>query len=63
MSELVLNLGRDRIKIARGSEKPVEVLSPHVIDALLFHLETKAKNLRDKVVGNIVGRLQNSTQY
>jgi len=50
MSELVLNLGRDRIKIARGSEKPVEVLTPAVVDTLLFHLETKAKHLRDKVL-------------
>ncbi len=47
MTELVLNLGRDRIKITRGSEKPVEVLSPAVVDTLLFHLETKAKQRRN----------------
>ncbi len=46
----VINLGRDRIKIAKGSEKPVEVYPPAVLDTLLFHLETNAKNLRDKVL-------------
>lgn len=50
MTDSVLNLGRDRVKIAKGSEKPVEVYSPAVVDALLFHLETKSKNLRDKVL-------------
>jgi len=54
MSELVLNLGRDRIKIAKGSEKPVEVFQPAVVDVLLFHLETKAKHLRDKVLVHLL---------
>jgi len=50
MSESVINLGRDRIKIAKGSEKPVEVYPPAVVNVLMFHLETNAKNLRDKVL-------------
>jgi integrase/recombinase XerD len=50
MTEKVIDLGRDRIKIAKGSEKPVEVLSTDVIDSLLFHLETKSKSIRDKVI-------------
>jgi integrase/recombinase XerD len=54
MTESVINLGRDRIKIAKGSEKPVEVYSPAVVEALLFHLETKAKNLRDKVLVHLL---------
>ena len=54
MTELVLNLGRDRIKIGRGSEKPLEVLSPTVVDTLLFHLETRAKHLRDKVLVHLL---------
>lgn len=50
MKEKVVELGRDRIKIAKGSEKPVEVLSDDVIDVLLFHLEAKSKSIRDKVI-------------
>jgi integrase/recombinase XerD len=50
MTDHVINLGRDRIKIAKGSEKQVETFTDDVVDALLFHLETKAKELRDKVV-------------
>lgn len=50
MTDSVINLGRDRIKIAKGSEKQVETFTDDVVDALLFHLETKAKELRDKVV-------------
>lgn len=50
MTEKVIDLGRDRIKIAKGSEKPVEVYSDDVIDTLLFHLETKEKAIRDKVI-------------
>ncbi len=50
MTESVINLARDRIKIAKGSEKPVEVYSSAVVEVLQFHLETKVKNLRDKVL-------------
>ncbi len=50
MTESVINLGRDRIKIAKGSEKSVEVYPSAVVDALQFHLESNAKSLRDKVL-------------
>jgi len=38
MKEKVVELGRDRIKIAKGSEKPVEVYSDDLIESLLFHM-------------------------
>lgn len=50
MTDIVINLGRDRIKIAKGSEKQVETFTDDVVDALLFHLESKAKDIQDKVV-------------
>jgi len=37
-TEKVVELGRDRIKIAKGSEKPVEVYSDDLIETLLFHM-------------------------
>lgn len=49
MTGKVVELGRDRIKIAKGSEKPVEVYSEETVETLLFHLE-KTKYIRDKVV-------------
>lgn len=49
MTEKVVDLGRDRIKIAKGSEKPVEVYSNETVESLLFHMEN-AKQLRDKVI-------------
>lgn len=49
ISEKVVDLGRDRIKIAKGSEKPVEVYPDELVEKLMFHLE-KSNNLRDKVV-------------
>ena len=54
MTESVINLGTDRIKIAKGSEKPVEAYTPAVVEALLFHLETKSKYLRDKVLVHLL---------
>ncbi len=50
MMDMVINLARDRIKIAKGSEKHVEVYSDAIVDSLMFHLETNAKSLRDKVM-------------
>lgn len=50
MTEKVVDLGRDRIKIAKGSEKPVEVLGAEALESLLLHLESKAKSIRDKVI-------------
>ena len=49
MTDKVVELGRDRIKIAKGSEKPVEVYSDETVEALLFHIEN-AKHIRDKVI-------------
>ena len=49
MTEKVVELGRDRIKIAKGSRKPVEVYSDDLIERLLFHMEN-VKHLRDKVI-------------
>ncbi len=50
MTDMVINLGRDRIKIAKGSEKQVETYSDAIIEALMFHLESNPKSLRDKVM-------------
>lgn len=50
MTDMVINLGRDRIKIAKGSEKQVETFSAGILDALMFHLESKSNAIRDKVV-------------
>jgi len=50
MTDMVINLTRDRIKIAKGSEKQIEVYPDAIVDALMFHLETNAKSLRDKVM-------------
>jgi integrase/recombinase XerD len=50
MTDMVINLARDRIKIAKGSEHQVQVYLDNYIDALMFHLETKPKSLRDKVM-------------
>ena len=49
MTEKVVELGRDRIKIAKGSEKSVEVYSDETVESLLFHMEN-AKHIRDKVI-------------
>jgi len=49
MNEKVVALGRDRIKIAKGAEKPVEVYLDETVDTLLFTLE-KTKHINDKVV-------------
>lgn len=49
MIDKVVELGRDRVKIAKGSEKPVEVYSDETLESLLFHLE-KVKDIRDKVI-------------
>lgn len=49
MEDKVVDLGRDRIKIAKGSEKPVEVYSEETVESLLFHMEN-VKHIRDKVV-------------
>ena len=37
MNEKVVALGRDRIKIAKGAEKSVEVYLDETVEALLFH--------------------------
>jgi len=49
MTEKVVELGRDRIKIAKGSEKPVEFYTEETVESLMFHLE-KSKIIRGKVV-------------
>lgn len=54
MTNMVINLGRDRIKIAKGSEKEVETLSDAVVETLLFHLVSMAKSFRDKVIVEIL---------
>ncbi len=50
MNDMVINLARDRIKIAKGSEKQVETYLDDIVDALMFHLEMNVKSLRDKVM-------------
>ncbi len=45
----VVDLCRDRVKIAKGSEKPVEVYDENLIDRLMFYIEEKVSQ-RDKVI-------------
>ncbi|WP_430885870.1 tyrosine-type recombinase/integrase [Fusibacter sp. JL216-2] len=49
MTEMVVDLGRDRVKIAKGSEKPVEVYDEKLTDRLLLYIEDNV-SLRDKAI-------------
>ncbi|WP_430885862.1 tyrosine-type recombinase/integrase [Fusibacter sp. JL216-2] len=49
MAEMVVDYKRDRVKIAKGSEKPVEVYDEKLTDRLLLYIEDNV-NVRDKVI-------------
>lgn len=51
MDEVVIDIKRDRIKIANGSERQVEVYDEKLVDKLLFYIEDKRKvSIRDKMI-------------
>ena len=54
MKDMVIKLARDRIKMAKGSEKQVEVYPDDVVEALLIHMKSASKSLRDKVIVNLL---------
>ncbi len=49
MDRLVVNLRRDKIKVAAGSEKEVAVLTDAEVEKILFHIQDRAPN-RDKLI-------------
>jgi integrase/recombinase XerD len=51
MTESVVNISRDKIKIAHGSDKSVEVLTDNEVEKILFHIEDEVKvNQRDRMI-------------
>ncbi|WP_342533891.1 tyrosine-type recombinase/integrase [Lysinibacillus sp. FSL K6-0057] len=48
VTDSVIRLKRDRLKIANGSEAEVSVLTPEQVDALLFHVEKESN--RNKLI-------------
>ncbi len=53
MMEMVVDYKRDRVKIAKGSEKPVEVYDEKLTDRLLLYIEDNV-SLRDKAIIQIL---------
>lgn len=51
-NDLVVFPHKDKIKIAQGSEKEVEIFSDDEIEKLLFYLESNDVKLRDKLIIN-----------
>jgi integrase/recombinase XerD len=49
-TEIVVDLRKDKVKIAGGSEKQVEVLPDKVVDKLLFFVEGNKVSRRDKTI-------------
>lgn len=51
MTESVVNISRDKIKIAHGSDKSVEILTDNEVEKILFHIEDEVKvNQRDRMI-------------
>jgi integrase/recombinase XerD len=50
MASEVIDLQRDRIKIASGSEKEVDVLVDVEVDKLLFHIHQPSVSLRNRLI-------------
>ncbi|WP_099192885.1 tyrosine-type recombinase/integrase [Tepidibacter mesophilus] len=51
MKENVINLRKDRVKIATGSEQQVEVFSEMLVEKLLFYIQDQHKvSPRDKMI-------------
>ncbi len=48
--ETVVDLRRDRVNIAAGSEKPVEVYSERQLERLLFYLQGERVKARDRAI-------------
>lgn len=53
MMEMVVDYKRDRVKIAKGSEKPVEVYDEKLTDRMLLYIEDNV-SLRDKAIVQIL---------
>ena len=55
MDELVVDLRKDKVKVANGSEKEVEVYTDAEVDRLLFYIQDPAKvSVRDKLIINLL---------
>jgi integrase/recombinase XerD len=50
MASEVIDLQRDRVKIASGSEKEVDVLVDVEVDKLLFHIHQPSVSLRNRLI-------------
>ena len=51
MKEVVVNLKKDRVQIATGSEQQVEVYSEKQIDRILFYSQNRNKvTLKDRMI-------------
>jgi integrase/recombinase XerD len=50
ITEKVVDLKRDKLKIAGGSEKEVEVLTDEEIDKLLFYIQSEEVTSRDRLI-------------
>jgi integrase/recombinase XerD len=51
MNENIINLRRDRVKIATGSEHQVEVFSEQQVNRILFYIQDQKKvSLRDRMI-------------
>lgn len=51
MMEMVVDYKRDRVKIAKGSEKPVEVYDEKLIGKLLYQILKPTLNIHPIVIG------------
>lgn len=51
MNELVVDLKKDKVKLANGSEKEVSILTEAQVEKLLFHVQDNTKvSTRDKLI-------------
>ncbi len=55
MVELVVNLRKDKIRVASGSEKEVEVYTDDEVDRLMFYIQDPNKvSIRDRLIVNLL---------
>ncbi|WBW97311.1 tyrosine-type recombinase/integrase [Oceanirhabdus sp. W0125-5] len=55
MNEVVIDLRKDRVKIATGSEHQVEVFSDRLVERILFYIQNQKKvRLRDRMIIQIL---------
>lgn len=55
MDELVVDLRKDKIRVASGSEKEVEVYTDDEVDRLMFYIQDPNKvSIRDRLIVNLL---------